>query len=554
MQRNIPYSIAANAKEFLAGIAAEEAANNKEVVKAAAKLDSFVNQAELDLRAVYDRFIPNVLVLDVATLTNIIANRISSQSLDKVADVNAETKALASKFGDSNSPEYLGLFETVKTAARTYHSKLLSTQGKNTNPIKTLNDLSANLFKRTRKIDNVIAARVLGFEFSRDIRSVFPPGRSVLAAVEPGLGSSDTVYVFFSASFKAISDPFRENIYVPIEKYLREVFTVDYKGDFKTGTLVNIGHAALVNEVGTYVNSPAFAKALFSVASGDSKKFSPTQLSEAAAYFKTESKIYENSISVDKKFTSTGDGYAVLLALGVTFTNLEDAAINAARGASSEKSAVQSIGGKKPQALTQAQRKRVVDKLLRLVLRNNPTLGRSSRSIVDFIQDAVAATILGKKTRNEVTSNKVSSKFTKKSIVQNESAKPLAFKTPRVGRSKVPHNKVPQVVAPLFDLETFLRSRINKQVASNMGTGDSTRTLNYRTGRLAESVSIEKVTTSRAGLISVFYSYMKNPYATFSQGGAQQYPRSRDPKLLISESIRQIAAEAAVTRLRSVLV
>jgi hypothetical protein len=45
---------------------------------------------------------------------------------------------------------------------------------------------------------------------------------------------------------------------------------------------------------------------------------------------------------------------------------------------------------------------------------------------------------------------------------------------------------------------------------------------------------------------------MKNPYATFSTGGRQSVPKSRDPKLLISKSIRDIAEQVATNRLRAV--
>jgi hypothetical protein len=53
-------------------------------------------------------------------------------------------------------------------------------------------------------------------------------------------------------------------------------------------------------------------------------------------------------------------------------------------------------------------------------------------------------------------------------------------------------------------------------------------------------------------MITVFYSYMRNPYGTFSAGGAQENPKSRDPKLLIAKSIRDIAAENIKNRLRAV--
>jgi hypothetical protein len=53
-------------------------------------------------------------------------------------------------------------------------------------------------------------------------------------------------------------------------------------------------------------------------------------------------------------------------------------------------------------------------------------------------------------------------------------------------------------------------------------------------------------------MVTAFYSYMRNPYATFSDGGKQSIPKSRDPKLLISKSIRQIAQQLAIDKMRAV--
>jgi len=78
--------------------------------------------------------------------------------------------------------------------------------------------------------------------------------------------------------------------------------------------------------------------------------------------------------------------------------------------------------------------------------------------------------------------------------------------------------------------------------------------LNLRSGRFAESVRVDRLTESKAGAITAFYTYMRNPYATFSDGGKQQYPKTRDPKLLISKSIRQLAQTITQQRLRAVLV
>jgi len=85
-----------------------------------------------------------------------------------------------------------------------------------------------------------------------------------------------------------------------------------------------------------------------------------------------------------------------------------------------------------------------------------------------------------------------------------------------------------------------------------MGTGSRRDILNLRTGRFAESVKVERLSESRQGMITAFYSYMRNPYATFSAGGRQESPKTRDPKLLIAKSIREIAAQAVTNRLRAV--
>jgi hypothetical protein len=87
-----------------------------------------------------------------------------------------------------------------------------------------------------------------------------------------------------------------------------------------------------------------------------------------------------------------------------------------------------------------------------------------------------------------------------------------------------------------------------------MGTGDRQDVLNYQTGRFAQSARVEQLTQGRTGMISAYYTYMKYPYATFSEGGRQEFPRSRDPKLLISKSIREIMQQQMITRMRAVLI
>lgn len=134
-------------------------------------------------------------------------------------------------------------------------------------------------------------------------------------------------------------------------------------------------------------------------------------------------------------------------------------------------------------------------------------------------------------------------KIVKKQIKKSRISKPVSISAVSIPSS-----------VDLIGLQLLINSNLRDKIIENMGDGSSRTLLNNRTGRLASSARIEKLTMSRNGMITLFYSYMKYPYATFSAGGAQEIPKSRDPKLLISKSIREIAQEQVQNRLRAVLV
>lgn len=104
----------------------------------------------------------------------------------------------------------------------------------------------------------------------------------------------------------------------------------------------------------------------------------------------------------------------------------------------------------------------------------------------------------------------------------------------------------------LTSLQNLINSQLQDVISANMGDGGSRNTLNYRTGRFAASAAVERMSESRAGMITAFYTYMKNPYQTFEPGYRQGSPKSRDPKLLIAKSIREIAATKVGNSLRAV--
>lgn len=143
------------------------------------------------------------------------------------------------------------------------------------------------------------------------------------------------------------------------------------------------------------------------------------------------------------------------------------------------------------------------------------------------------------------------------------STKRKEFSKPNVARITKP-DKVPAVrnvqgqFYSLTSLQTLINANLQHVISANMGDqpypGGQRKILNYRTGRFASSATVQRLTQSREGMITAFYSYMKHPYQTFQPGFAQGSPESRDPKLLISKSIREIAATMVGNRMRAVLI
>ena len=174
-----------------------------------------------------------------------------------------------------------------------------------------------------------------------------------------------------------------------------------------------------------------------------------------------------------------------------------------------------------------------------------------SRNIPEEIEYRVVSVLKGNKVSGKKTALKKLPVIQIKKLVKNvDSTKSTRSKT-AVQKVKA---QVLQETINLVQLQNLINQGLIQQVKRNMGTGDRRDILNLRTGRFAESVKVERMSQSREGMITAFYSYMKNPYATFSTGGLQGSPKTRDPKLLIAKSIRELAAQQVQNRLRSVVV
>ena len=177
-----------------------------------------------------------------------------------------------------------------------------------------------------------------------------------------------------------------------------------------------------------------------------------------------------------------------------------------------------------------------------------------SSSLVEDVTDIIGEILQTGKTNIKTTGRKKTKFTTTKKPVSFDQRGPIKILAPasKTKGKTINRPSSPVLADSAIKLQNLLNQKLVETVKQNMGGGNRRDILNLRTGRFAESVKAQRVSQSRRGMISVFYSYMRNPYATFSAGGEQSRPSSRDPKLLISKSIRQIAAELMITNLRSI--
>ena len=156
--------------------------------------------------------------------------------------------------------------------------------------------------------------------------------------------------------------------------------------------------------------------------------------------------------------------------------------------------------------------------------------------------------------------NTIASKFQKVAKVSKKktSSKPLNSKSRSVTRKAKPldrsvktvkatwaldSNRAPSPTAAPLAMITEFNKRLPEVIAKNM----QSPALNYRTGRFAESVQVVDVNQTPQGFLSFGYTYQKYPYQTFEPGFAQGSV-DRDPRRLIDKSMREIAAQLAISR------
>lgn len=305
--------------------------------------------------------------------------------------------------------------------------------------------------------------------------------------------------------------------------------------DKNFGTLQNLGHIEVdvlsskagSSEVKRGLVSPRLLQALLEWPK-DSK---PEVL---ARKFSRETGQAETRVIIRKKYANSKLVLEMLVESGLMIGSLESQQENL-------KKAVKERAFKVGSALS---RRLVENKSLLLDL-------VTSKSINQYVSESILSNLKTGKNASDYQSETTLVQRTPVTIEKST----VEFKTKDTPSTSVPQLKtVKGTKYSLTSLKNLINSQLQDVVSANMGDGSRKDILNYRTGRFAASVKVEDLSVSREGMITAFYNYMRNPYATFSSGGKQQLPRSRDPKLLIAKSIREIAAQKVGNRMRAVLI
>lgn len=113
-------------------------------------------------------------------------------------------------------------------------------------------------------------------------------------------------------------------------------------------------------------------------------------------------------------------------------------------------------------------------------------------------------------------------------------------------RKRVPDKKKSTASTEPLKLLANINARLPQAVADNMGAP----ALVFRTGRFAQSVEALSAKTTKTG-ISINYRYQADPYQVFEMGlgRAPWATRERDPRKLIANTIRELAAELVTTKI-----
>lgn len=372
---------------------------------------------------------------------------------------------------------------------------------------------------------------------------------------DPSFGN---VEIFIFPRFARIADILRDPLQNALEgaialttKKLPTLSKVE-----SVGKILAYGHTAAgyVNEDGNTIlnfNSPKMLAIMFEVMEKTSATSPKAEALKAATFFVNDTKQTEVFLTIDKEFS---DGFIkMFVSVGGNIVRFENSLINSRRGSVLESKVKEGANKAALNLLASAfanLQSNIGKRLARYIVN-----GKNSPNVLEYLKYNIISAIEGDTVKKYTTSAKqsiVSGKQKRlKEVVAGIGKNTAKIKKPSVAPTKLPTTKK---LPSLASLQSLLDALLVDKIKQNMGNGSRRDILNLRSGRFAESVKVQRLSESRDKMITAFYTYMKNPYATFSAGGRQELPRTRDPKLLISRSIRDVLQQKAIARLRAVSV
>ncbi len=178
---------------------------------------------------------------------------------------------------------------------------------------------------------------------------------------------------------------------------------------------------------------------------------------------------------------------------------------------------------------------------------------KGSKSIRENAVDKVEHIVISELTKSKnakakrKTKNSTRKKQTTKDIVKSTAVGAKASKKKARTAVRKSKKKVKQGAAssPLH-----LIGLINKELPNTVRKNMGAPRLENQTGRFAASVRITDIVQTPKGYPSIGYTYQRNPYGVFEDGGGTSpwADGDRDPRELIDRSIREVAAQFAIGR------
>ena len=578
-------SITAHIDSFMLGMKTHIVEVSKQELNTAAELDKTFTKITTDFRNIYDSLMPNIHVIDMDNISIIISNDIvnNPEKYFTIKGSNSSNiQTLASQVLTDNVLKTLR--KNIRDGLKTFHSNLPKGNFKGNNPIEYLNTLMNEFILSTESylsndsytMENK-SARVfeLGYKFRQSIFSIFNIKSMLqIGAASFGLPNPDKYLVFFGKSFSgmksSINSIINDSVLASLNSSIKvsQVFTTNKSAIDK---LIHFGHSAVKykeeteteTEGGELVTrqvtrqvfqSPGYQKLVYNTL--NISKPTSQQLKALNPKYIKETKHYKHSIVINKDLTKA---YGAVVRIGISFTQDQLRDINLGMA---PQEGLSSGGKGSSNVLKQGiSVKNVVSALKNHPLVKEIATDTASPSLVDMARDKLVAAFSGK-------APKLLPKYVSKQTGTTNVQKLKKVKTPsnliKTAASVSSTNNIsiiPSKSKPnwtygagsvnLTSLQSLINSHLQNVISANMGDGSSKRILNYRTGRFAASAKVETMSQSRQGMITAFYSYMKNPYQTFEPGFKQGSPKTRDPKLLISQSIREIAATRVGNQLRA---